>query len=361
MKTKPQTDTNAASTETRPLLRVSNLSISFGLEDGSQVQAVNRVNISVFAGQVVSLVGESGCGKSVTALSMLRLLPEPPAQVHAQAIELQGRDLTKLSPAQIRDVRGSEIAMIFQEPMTSLNPVFSIGDQLTEAVALHQKVGRREAREIAAIALGEVGIAEPLKRMREYPHQFSGGMRQRVMIAMGLVCQPKLLVADEPTTALDVTTQAEVLKQLEKLACERDMGILLITHDLGLVRQHSDVVYVMYGGHICECATVANLFEAPLHPYTRGLLASIPRMGERVDRLLTIDQTLEDPRAREVIPGTPGLQPWWPHWSDQTDKEPILWEVAEDHWVLCQSPDKALGSPQRRPEVASGRFRSSVS
>ncbi len=362
MKPQPEkTDQATATSTNQPLLRVRDLSITFNTEDGTELQAVRGLDLSVFPGQVVSLVGESGCGKSVTALSMLRLLPEPPATVGAKSIELDGRDLTQLTTKEMRAVRGSEIAMIFQEPMTSLNPVFSIGDQLIEAVSLHQKVGRRDAREIAATALADVGITDPMQRMREYPHQFSGGMRQRVMIAMGLVCEPRLLVADEPTTALDVTTQAAVLKQLEKLAREREMGVLLITHDLGLVRHHADIVYVMYGGRICECAPVSALFESPLHPYTRGLLASIPRMGEQVDRLLTIDQTFASPQAQQVVPGTPQMKPWWPHWTSTSDREPVLWQVAENHWVSCQPPADWSEISQKPPEVAWGRFRPSNS
>jgi oligopeptide/dipeptide ABC transporter ATP-binding protein len=257
---------------------------------------VRDVSLTIHPGQTVAVVGESGCGKSVTALSILRLIPQPPGKVLSGSIHLEGRgDLLALDERDMRGVRGHDIAMIFQEPMTSLNPVYTIGDQITEAVILHQKVSPRQAREIAESSLRDVGIADPGRRLGEYPHQMSGGMRQRVMIAMALSCQPRLLIADEPTTALDVTIQAQILELLRTLQRERGMAIMLITHDLGVVAENADVVAVMYASRIVEFAAVEELFDRPQHPYTEGLFRAIPKLGVKHERLETIPGTVPNP------------------------------------------------------------------
>jgi peptide/nickel transport system ATP-binding protein len=278
----------------QPLLEIRDLNVAFDTERG-QIRPVRDVSFTIFPGQTVALVGESGCGKSVTSLSVLRLIPEPPGRVLGGQIHYSGRNLLDLSEKEMRSVRGSEIAMIFQEPMTSLNPVYTIGDQIAEAIVLHQKVGARAALNLAEQSLREVGIADPARRLHEYPHQMSGGMRQRVMIAMALSCKPKLLIADEPTTALDVTIQAQILELLRKLQREMGMSILLITHDLGVVAENADVVNVMYASRIVETATVEELFDRPQHPYTEGLLKSVPKLHGHVERLTTIPGIVPNP------------------------------------------------------------------
>src|SRR4051812_10040238 len=278
----------------KALLEVRNLTVAFDTERG-QIRPVRNVSLSIFPGQTVALVGESGCGKSVTALSILRLIPQPPGRILDGEVLLDGRNLIGLDERGMRAVRGKEIAMIFQEPMTSLNPVFTIGDQIAEAVILHQKVSTKQAYEIAEQSLRDVGIADPGRRINEYPHQMSGGMRQRVMIAMALSCQPKLLIADEPTTALDVTIQAQILELLRRLQRERGMAIMLITHDLGVVAENADAVAVMYASRVAEYATVEELFDAPVHPYTEGLFRSIPKLNEDAERLDTIPGTVPNP------------------------------------------------------------------
>jgi peptide/nickel transport system ATP-binding protein len=278
----------------RPLLEIKDLNVAFETNRG-EVRPVRDVSMSIYPGQTLAVVGESGCGKSVTAMSVLRLIPSPPGKVLGGQVMYQGRDLLKLSEREMRSVRGKEIAMIFQEPMTSLNPVFTIGDQIAEAVTLHQKVSTREAYEVADRALRDVGIADPARRLHEYPHQMSGGMRQRVMIAMALACKPKLLIADEPTTALDVTIQAQILELLRKLQREAGMAIMLITHDLGVVAENADAVAVMYASRVVEYAKVEELFDRPQHPYTEGLFKSVPKLGARASRLDTIPGTVPNP------------------------------------------------------------------
>jgi ABC-type dipeptide/oligopeptide/nickel transport system ATPase component len=336
-----------------PLLSIRDLAISFDNRDGPRIQAVDGLSLTVYPKQTVAVVGESGCGKSVSAMSLLQLVPRPPARFdRGQAIfqsklgengTTRGRavapvDLLRLGPSEIREVRGNEVAMIFQEPMTSLNPVYSVGEQIVEAIRLHRKTTARKAREIALAAMHDVGIPEPQKRIDQYPHQFSGGMRQRVMIAMALACQPKLLLADEPTTALDVTIQAQILELLRTLKATRGMAVLLITHDLGVVAENADVVCVMYSGRVVEYATVAALFEKPLHPYTRGLLNSIPRLGARRDRLVTIKEVVHNEAEFASFPGTErGLRPWWPWHKPPADvaggRDFVLQEVQAGHWV----------------------------
>src|SRR5690349_12226314 len=274
-----------------PLLEIKNLNVAFNTERG-QIRPVRDVSMSIFPGQTLAVVGESGCGKSVTALSILRLIPQPPGEILGGQIVFGGRDLLALREEEMQHVRGKEIAMIFQEPMTSLNPVYTIGDQIVEAVKLHQGVSTREAYQIAEQSLNDVGISDPHRRIHEYPHQMSGGMRQRVMIAMALSCRPKLLIADEPTTALDVTIQAQILELLRKLQRETGMAILLITHDLGVVAENADVVNVMYASRVVESATVEELFDHPMHPYTAGLLRSVPQLGAHAERLVTIPGTV---------------------------------------------------------------------
>src|SRR3954465_2503613 len=277
-----------------PLLELKNLNIAFNTDRG-QIRPVRDVSYTIYPGQTLAVVGESGCGKSVTALSILRLIPMPPGQVLGGQVMFQGRDLLQLSEKEMRAVRGRDIAMIFQEPMTSLNPVYTIGDQIAEAVMLHQHVNGRQAYEIAEQAMRDVGISDPARRLHEYPHQMSGGMRQRVMIAMALSCKPKLLISDEPTTALDVTIQAQILELLRTLQREQGMAMLLITHDLGVVAENADVVAVMYASRVVEYAPVEEIFDRPLHPYTNGLLKSVPKLGGHKERLNTIPGNVPNP------------------------------------------------------------------
>ncbi len=271
--------TAPATATTSPLLAVEDLKTVFMTSQGTG-RAVDGVSFQLRAGETLGLVGESGCGKTVTALSLLRLVPDPPGEITGGAIHFNGHNLLELSEERMRAIRGNDISMIFQEPMTSLNPVFTIGDQITEAIILHQGLGKGEAREQAAEMLQHVGIPDPDTRLDEYPHQLSGGMRQRAMIAMALVCRPKLLIADEPTTALDVTIQAQILDLMRTLQAELGMAILLITHDLGVVAEIADRVAVMYAGKIVEEAPVEVLFAEPKHPYTQGLLHSVPRIAK---------------------------------------------------------------------------------
>ena len=289
-----------------PLLEVADLRTWFFTRDGI-VRAVDGVSFHVTPGETLAIVGESGCGKSVTALSVLRLIPSPPGRIVSGSIRFAGRDLLGLSEAEMRQVRGNEISMIFQEPMTSLNPVLTIGRQIAETLSLHQGLSRNVALARAVDMLRLVHIPEPERRATEYPHQLSGGMRQRVMIAMALACNPKLLIADEPTTALDVTIQAQILDLMRELKQKIDAAIVLITHDLGVVAEMAQRVVVMYAGRKAEEAPVGPLFRRPLHPYTKGLLNSVPRLGatlagERAP-LAEIPGTV--PSLREMIPGCP--------------------------------------------------------
>ena len=274
---------------TAPLLEVEGLKTHFYTRDGV-VRAVDGLSFSVQPGETLAIVGESGCGKSVTSLSILRLIASPPGRTVAGSIRFEGRgDLLALSERDMRDVRGNEISMIFQEPMTSLNPSFTIGDQIIETILRHRGGSRRQARERAIELLRRVHIPSPDKRIDEYPHKLSGGMRQRVMIAMALACDPRLLIADEPTTALDVTLQAQILDLMRELKAASGAAIILITHDLGVVAEVCDEVAVMYAGEIVERAPVDELFANPQHPYTVGLLGSIPRLGRRAAHLATIE------------------------------------------------------------------------
>jgi ABC-type dipeptide/oligopeptide/nickel transport system ATPase component len=275
---------------TEPLLRVRDLKTYFVTEQGrGTARAVDGVSFELYPGETLGIVGESGCGKTVTSLSILRLIPEPPGHIlPGSVIEFEGRNLLALAPADLRAIRGNQIAMVFQEPMTSLNPVFTVGDQIAEAAIIHQHLSRKAARARAVEMLTLVGIPDPGERVDQYPHQLSGGMRQRVMIAMALVCHPKVLIADEPTTALDVTIQAQILELLGRLQEELGMAVMLITHDLGLVAGQADRVVVMYAGQVVETAPTTTLFDGPLHPYTEGLMAAVPRIDARKSRLQAI-------------------------------------------------------------------------
>jgi len=300
------------------LLRVRDLKTYFVTEHGKgTARAVDDVSFDLYPGETLGIVGESGCGKTVTSLSILRLVPEPPGHVlPGSLIEFEGRNLLALSAPELRAVRGNQIAMIFQEPMTSLNPVFTVGDQIAEAAIIHQHVSRSAARARAIEMLRLVGIPDPDERVDHYPHQLSGGMRQRVMIAMALVCHPKVLIADEPTTALDVTIQAQILELLDRLQHELGMAVLLITHDLGVVAGHADRVVVMYAGRVVEMAETDALFERPTHPYTEGLLAAVPRIDAP-----------RAPRARlHAIPGQVPAATAWPPGCRFHPRCPYAWE-----------------------------------
>src|SRR5512135_409983 len=290
-----------------PLLEVEDLKTHFFTRDGV-VRAVDGVSFSIQPGETLGLVGESGCGKSVTSLSIMRLIASPPGRVVGGAIRFNGRDLLRLSEPEMRKVRGNEVSMIFQEPMTSLNPVLTVGRQIAESLVLHRGMTRSDAMARTVELLRLVHIPEPARRAAEYPHQMSGGMRQRVMIAMALACDPKLLIADEPTTALDVTIQAQILDLMRELKQKTGAAIVLITHDLGVVAEMAERVVVMYAGRKAEEAPVRQLFRRPLHPYTKGLLQSVPKLGaslapERLSRLAEIGGTV--PSLKEEIPGCP--------------------------------------------------------
>jgi oligopeptide/dipeptide ABC transporter ATP-binding protein len=275
------------------LLEIRGLRVSFATDAGP-VPAVRGVDLSLAPGETLALVGESGCGKSVTALSILRLVAVPPGAIDAGEILLEGENLLAVPEARMREIRGNDVAMIFQEPMTSLNPVLRVGEQVAEAIELHQGASREQARARAIEAFARVGIPAPEQRVDEYPHQLSGGMRQRVMIAMALACNPKLLIADEPTTALDVTIQAQILELIAKLQRELGMAVLLITHDLGVVAETARRVAVMYAGRVVEEADVLDLFERPRHPYTAGLLRSRPRLDVAHGKLVPIEGSVPD-------------------------------------------------------------------
>ncbi|MGI9308147.1 MAG: ABC transporter ATP-binding protein [Gammaproteobacteria bacterium] len=284
----------------QPLLRVDELSIEFDTEQGV-VRAVDGISFDVQPKETIGLVGESGCGKSVTGLSILGLIPSPPGRITSGCIEFRGSNLLHKPEKALRGIRGSEISMIFQEPMTALNPVFTINNQMTDVLRRHQGLSNKQARSTAIEMLAKVGIADPGKRVDEYPHQLSGGMRQRVMIAMALSCGPSLLIADEPTTALDVTTQAQVMEQIVKLQDEFQMSVILITHDLGVVAETCSRAMVMYCGKIVEQATTEKLFRSPQHPYTAGLLASIPRIrDQKLGELPVIEGMVPDLRHLPV-------------------------------------------------------------
>ncbi|RAI57261.1 ABC transporter ATP-binding protein [Roseicella frigidaeris] len=328
------------------LLEVENLQTHFRTPDGIN-RAVDGVTFHVNAGETVAIVGESGCGKSVTSMSILRLIPEPPGKI-AGAIRFQGRDLLTLSDREMRAIRGNEISMIFQEPMTSLNPVLTVGRQIGETLRLHQGLSARQAEEKAVEMLTLVGIPEPRRRVREYPHQLSGGMRQRVMIAIALACNPKLLIADEPTTALDVTIQAQILELMRDLKRRVGAAIVLITHDLGVVAEVAERVIVMYAGRKVEEAAVGPLFNHPKHPYTQGLLGSMPKLGSSLHgdegRLAEIPGLV--PSLKQKIPGCV-FAGRCPQVTDLCHKvAPALEEKAPGHVAACHYAlkDEALAA-----------------
>jgi peptide/nickel transport system ATP-binding protein len=315
-----------------PLLEIRSLSTHFFTEEGV-VRAVENVSFEIHPGEIVSLVGESGCGKSVTGLSILRLIPSPPGQIVSGEILFDGRDLLQLKEKEMEKVRGNEIAMIFQEPMTSLNPVFTIGDQIMEAILLHQKLDKIEARRRTMEMLDRVKIPSPEMRIDAYPHQLSGGMRQRAMIAMALSCQPKLLIADEPTTALDVTIQAQILQLLKEIQREMGMAVMLITHDLGVVSEIADRVAVMYAGRIVEMAPIEAIFGQMRHPYTKGLMDSIPQLQEKRRRLNAIPGQVPNPMDLPV--GCKFHPRCYLMIKECKKEDPPLLQVNGDHYTRC--------------------------
>lgn len=322
----------------RKLLEIKDLTTIFHTDSGL-VKAVNNVSLEIGMGEILGVVGESGCGKSVTSLSVMGLIPEPPGRIASGEILFQGCDLRKATEKELRQVRGRDIAMIFQEPMTSLNPVFTIGSQILEVIRLHSDLSRQDARKRVIESLESVSIPDPERRYSEYPHQLSGGMRQRVMIAMALACNPKLLIADEPTTALDVTIQAQILDLLLDLRKRLGLAILFITHDLGVVAEITDRVAVMYAGKIVETGSTSEIFKSPLHPYTRGLLRSVPRVSDNMDlktesnRLETIEGSV--PSLADLPPGC-AFQPRCSEQTDPCGKPGIkLVEPIKNHRVRC--------------------------
>ena len=330
------------------LLSVKNLSTEFPVKKGI-VRAVEDVSFDVDQGEILAIVGESGSGKSVTSLSIMGLLAEP-GHVAGGSMEFEGKDLATLSEKQYRELRGNDMAMIFQEPMTSLNPVYRVGNQIVEAIRTHEKVSKAEAKDRAVDLLRKVGIPSPEARINDYPHQMSGGMRQRVMIAMALACNPKLLIADEPTTALDVTIQAQILDLLRRLRDDTGMAVLLITHDLGVVSETADRVVVMYCGQVVEEAEVRTLFDHPMHPYTLGLLKSIPRLEDDDSKRLYMIKGMV-PNPLEMPPGC--------HFSDRCDscmdicrtKVPELVDV-DGHKVRCFLYESADGEVKSEEAIA---------
>ncbi len=303
------------------LLAVKDLRTYFFLDEGT-VRSVDGVDFNLWRGQTLGVVGESGCGKSVTALSILRLLPTPPAQIEGGRIELRGKDLLRLSEREMQDVRGNEISMIFQEPMTSLNPVYTVGTQIVEAIRAHEDVGKQAARRRTVELLRQVGIPHATERFDDFPHEFSGGMRQRAMIAMALACNPDVLIADEPTTALDVTIQAQILELISRLKDEFGSSVIMITHDLGVVADIADEILVMYAGRVVEEAPKRDLFHDPQHPYTWGLLQSIPRLDRpKLRRLASIPGT---PPSLIDLPQGCKFGPRCPHRFEKCVEEPGL-------------------------------------
>ena len=316
----------------KPILEVDSLGISFLTEDG-RVKVVEDISFSISPGETVALVGESGCGKSVTAMEIMRLNPSPPSRVESGRILLHGEDILTLNKEALRHIRGNKIGMVFQEPMTSLNPTFTIGHQVAEVFRVHRQLSTSEAMKQAVRMLEMVGIGAPERRLSQYPHELSGGLRQRAMIAIALACHPDLLIADEPTTALDVTVQAQILDLLRTLQSEIDMSVLLISHDLGIVAETCERVFVMYAGRIVEQASIDALFQNPLHPYTKGLLSSSPRIGTSNKRLPTIPGTVP----------APGMRGAGCYFADRCSKAteqcrrevPVLESVELKHKVAC--------------------------
>ena len=315
------------------LLQVKNLKTHFFTDDGVAL-AVDGMDFEVFRGKTLGIIGESGCGKSVSALSVLQLIASPPGKIVSGEIIFEGEDLLKKTAGEIQKIRGDRISMIFQEPMTSLNPVFTIGNQIMETILFHQRASQKQAHQKAVEMLRLVGISDPEKRVREYPHQLSGGMRQRAMIAMALACNPKLLIADEPTTALDVTVQAQILQLIRKIRQEIGMAVMLITHDLGVIAEVADHVVVAYAGKAVECADVREVFKNPLHPYTRALYDSIPRLTDTRGRRLEVISGMV-PNPLEFPPGC-RFHPRCRLAADVCSRvEPPMITAAGGHQVRC--------------------------
>jgi peptide/nickel transport system ATP-binding protein len=335
-------------TPPEPLLRVEDLRTHFELRRGV-VKAVDGVSFALAPHETLAIVGESGCGKSITALSLMRLVPDPPGRIVGGSVTLEGRDLLALDDEAMRAVRGKDMAMIFQEPMTSLNPVMTIGRQIAEAVLLHERLGRRQALEKAVEMLRLTGIPEPRQRAKEYPHQLSGGMRQRAMIAMALACNPKLLIADEPTTALDVTIQAQILDLILDLQRKLGTAVILITHDLGVVAETAQRVIVMYAGRKVEEAPVEELFARPQHPYTHGLMASIPRLPSMREEVLNAPERLQEipgtvPALTDLPPGCV-FAPRCAHADDRCRTAyPDYEEKRPGHWAACWRSHELYGA-----------------
>ncbi len=320
------------------LLVVKDLATHFFTESGV-VKAVDGVSYDIEEGETLALVGESGCGKSVSALSLMRLIPNPPGKTVAGEAIFEGEDLLKMSDQDMRHIRGNRMSMIFQEPMTSLNPVLTIGRQITESLELHLKMDRQAARERAAELLSLVGIPDAMRRLDDYPHQFSGGMRQRVMIAMGLTCNPRLLIADEPTTALDVTIQAQILELIQRLSTELGLAVLIITHNLGVVARYAHRVNVMYAGKIIERGSAEDIYTRPKHPYTHGLLKSVPRLDQPKKEKLDPIQGMP-PDLISLPPGC-AFRPRCPYATARCETDiPPLTAVGEGHVAACWESDK---------------------
>ncbi len=318
--------------EAEKILEIKDLCVQFHTVEGT-VQAINHLSYSLHAGEKLGIVGESGSGKSVSSLGIMQLIPNPPGEITSGEILYKGKDLVKASEREMEKIRGNEISMIFQEPMTSLNPIIRCGTQIAESLRLHRGMNKKEAMREATIMMGQVGIANPAARAYEYPHQMSGGMRQRVMIAMALACQPQILIADEPTTALDVTIQAQILDLIREMNEKRGTSVIFITHDLGVVSELCDKVIIMYTGRIVEQAPVRELFKNPLHPYTKGLLAAIPRITPDRPPLETIEGTVPNPT--EKIEGCS----FWPRCPYATEicktKEPEEIDISAERKVKC--------------------------
>ena len=336
------------------LLEVKNLSAHFvqgqkephstlpGEQGGKIAKAVDGVSFSIAPQETLGLVGESGCGKSVCSLSILRILPTPPAKIASGEIWFEGEDLLKLNEKRMRSIRGNKIAMVFQEPMTAFNPVYTVGFQVREALQAHRSISKKEADSICAELFAKVGIPSPAQRLRSYPHELSGGLRQRAMIAMALALQPALLIADEPTTALDVTVQAQILELLKELRREYRMAMLLISHDMGIIAEMADRVAVMYAGNIVETGSARDIFRNPLHPYTKALLESIPRLGQNKQRLISIGGVVPNAAAR---PSGCTFHPRCPIKEKRCETEiPEYRQVEPGRWVSCHfSPSPLAG------------------
>ncbi|AUO13330.1 ABC transporter ATP-binding protein [Priestia megaterium] len=319
------------------MIQIKNLHVQFSTY-GGRVQAVRGVSFDLHKGETLAIVGESGCGKSVTSQSIMRLIPTPPGRITSGSILFKGQDLTKLSEKKMRDIRGADISMIFQDPMTALNPTLRVGEQISENIMQHENISKEKAKEKAFEMLELVGIPNPKERLKQYPHEFSGGMRQRIVIAMALVCNPEVLIADEPTTALDVTIQAQILELFKDIQRKTDVSIVLITHDLGVVAQVADRVAVMYAGKIVEIGTRRDIFYTPQHPYTKGLLRSVPRLDLYESELVPIAGSPPDLFAP---PSGCSFAPRCPYVMEVCDRMyPASTKLKESHQVHCWLQDE---------------------